>query len=127
LNEILHNSEQVKKEFNVIMKTSNTGKIQLKEYNRSFYKVPAGWQKILSEEEKEAKSDILIKKLLTFEKSKAAEVKTISLNSLTRTRNSLIEYSIENKECFKCFITLTFADNVKDLSIANKEFHKYIN
>lgn len=50
---------------------------------------------------------------------------SIRIDSLSRSRNTLIEYCCENQDEFKTFITLTFKENITDLSYANREFHKF--
>ena len=53
------------------------------------------------------------------------EFKEVRSDSLSRTRNLLIDYACENESEFKSFITLTFAENVTDINEANKKFHDW--
>lgn len=49
----------------------------------------------------------------------------IRYDSLARSRNILIDYACENDNEWKSFITLTFAENIQDLTIANRKFHSW--
>lgn len=51
------------------------------------------------------------------------EYSVISTQSLTRTRNNLIELVAENRKIFTSFITLTIKDDIRDIDIANKMFN----
>lgn len=57
---------------------------------------------------------------------KSGELKQIRSDNLTRTRNQLTDYVFEHEKEWKTFITLTFADNVTDIILANKKFANYI-
>lgn len=48
---------------------------------------------------------------------------SIRQDSLSRSRNLLIDYASHNFAVWKSFVTLTIADNVTDVSEANKIFH----
>lgn len=50
----------------------------------------------------------------------------IRLDSLARSRNLIIDYVSQNEHLFLSFITLTFADNVSDIDVANKCFSNYV-
>ena len=52
-------------------------------------------------------------------------IKELRADSLSRTRNLLIDYASENETDFKSFVTLTFAENITDINIANKKFHDW--
>lgn len=51
------------------------------------------------------------------------EYKRVRVDSLSRSRKLLIDYSCENEHLFNSFITLTFKENVTDLTDANKKFN----
>lgn len=53
-------------------------------------------------------------------------IKEIRSDSLTRTRNLLIDYACENEKQFYTFVTLTFKENITDISFANKCFSNFI-
>lgn len=50
----------------------------------------------------------------------------VRFDSIARSRKMVIDYSWENKHLWKSFLTLTFADNVTDISIANKAFNSWL-
>lgn len=54
-----------------------------------------------------------------------SKYKTIRPDSLTRTRNLIIDYASENEKHWYSFITLTYAENVQDINLANKQFHNW--
>lgn len=47
-------------------------------------------------------------------------------DSLARTRRKVIEYTAQNADKFKSFVTLTYALNETDLTKCNKDFSNYI-
>lgn len=52
--------------------------------------------------------------------------KEIRADSLTRSRNLLIDYACQNYDMFKSFITLTYKENVTDINKANKDFYIWV-
>ena len=61
-----------------------------------------------------------------YEKSEkgSGEIRTDSLN---RSFARLMDLSLTNHDKFKTFITLTFKENISDLSFANKQFNYWAN
>lgn len=57
--------------------------------------------------------------------SKENELKEIRKDSLTRSRNIIIDYVLNNP-CWVSFITLTFAENITDINKANKCFQNWV-
>lgn len=51
---------------------------------------------------------------------------THSSNNLYRSFSRLMDLSLANSDIFKTFITLTFKNNVKDLTYANKKFNNWV-
>lgn len=49
--------------------------------------------------------------------SSNSDLKEIRVDSISRTRNALIDYAIENESYWKSFITLTFAENITDIDL----------
>lgn len=47
-------------------------------------------------------------------------------DNLFRSRKLVIDLSYENKDLWKSFLTLTFAENVKDIDYANKCFNSWL-
>ena len=48
------------------------------------------------------------------------------VDNLSRSRKLVIDLAYENKNLWKSFLTLTFADNVKDIDFANKCFNSWL-
>lgn len=63
-----------------------------------------------------------LKKVLNSDTS----LKTIRSDSLKRTRDIVTDFAKEHAHDWKCFVTLTFAENIADISQANKKFQTYI-
>lgn len=72
------------------------------------------------------KKSIDTKKDLRSESEESSIFCEIRHDSLIRTRNLLIDYSCENADKFKTFITLTFKEDIKDVYEANKQLNKYL-
>lgn len=90
-------------------------KAQVKQYSKTLYRLKKGM-----EQDK-------VKELTPTEKQtpKTHENRDIRDDSISRTMQKA-EVIIEcNKELWKTFITLTFKDNITDLTDANKEFNKW--
>lgn len=80
-----------------------------------------------------SKYNEIIKKLKESKKNKvkkscssSSELKEIRKDNLTRTRNTLIDYASMNVERFKSFVTLTFAENIIDVTYANRCLNTYL-
>ena len=58
----------------------------------------------------------------TTKKQSSNQLKEIELKNILRSRFELQRLVKNNEKIFKTFITLTFADNVEDIKIANKKF-----
>lgn len=58
-------------------------------------------------------------------KKKEKGTGTIREDSLNRSYSNLIDLAIMNHKDFKSFITLTFSENITDLTFANSEFNKW--
>lgn len=97
--------------YNVKMVVCSNGFIKIREYEKGLKKIKDGYEP----EKKEIKIS-----------GKKESNKEFTDRSLAKTRDKLIEYASENASEFKSFITLTFKENVKDLDIANKEFHRWV-
>lgn len=54
------------------------------------------------------------------------DIKTIEEKNIIRSKNEMCRLVLANDNIWKSFITLTFEKNIFDVSIANKEFHKFI-
>lgn len=53
-------------------------------------------------------------------------LKSLRFDNLSRSRNLLIDLAYSNFDKWHSFITLTFAENITDISFANREFNKWV-
>lgn len=110
--------------YNGRVKIRANGFIEFREYSKPLSKIKDGW------EDMEADSNNLYR---VGKKGHADvydlendEFKQVRKDSLMRSRDLIIDYASQNAKVFHSFITLTFADNVTDLSEANKKFEIFI-
>lgn len=97
--------------YNVKFKVSSNGTLQTKHYKSNKYKD----LHVYDDDEKcQKKGRIAVDNL--------DDRATIRQDSLSRSRNLVIDYACENEAIWKSFITLTFKNNVTDVSLANKTF-----
>ena len=80
--------------------------------------------------EPEVKLASVIKAIETRQENKKdKDNQIIRSDSLSRTRQLLIDYACQNNNAWKSFVTLTFADNengiVSDIAYANKKFNSW--
>lgn len=110
--------------YNGRIKVRANGFVEFREYTKPLSKIKDGWEDI------EKDSDNLYRvgkkghdEVYDLEKE---EFKQIRMDSLIRSRDLIIDYASQNARVFHSFITLTFADNVTDLTEANKKFKVFI-
>lgn len=101
-------------QYDAKLKVYSDGTVKTKLYRHQKYKD----LKVLDDDEKEAKKGRIAKCDLT-------EDSTIRLDSLARSRDLLIDYASNNCDCWLSFVTLTFKENITDLSYANKKFNQW--
>lgn len=93
------------------------GYIEIRDYKRCIGKLKPGYEAITKEEN--FKGRISSVDLINSDKA-------IRDDSLYRSRKILIDYVNENEKDFNTFITLTFEDNIMDISQANHKFNIFI-
>lgn len=103
--------------------------VKIKRYSNGKIKKTV-YKRLISKNIEKAKSDKeILNSIVYHEPSKNKncdmELKEIRSDSLTRTRNELIDYASENEKHFKSFVTLTFKENISDIDEANKIFHRW--
>lgn len=90
------------------------------------YTFPNTKHKIISKKEKLVPRQ---KRQLRFleEKKEIEEIKLkeIDIKNINRSKMELQRLVKTNEDIFKTFITLTFDENIKDISIANEKFHNW--
>lgn len=108
------------------------GYIDIRKYRYPLTKLKYGYEKIekirpplrnLQMNRENTDDQTTRKGRTTMEESKTKEIR---FDSLARTRRNVIELTAQNADKFKSFITLTFKENVTDVSEANKAFNIYI-
>lgn len=57
---------------------------------------------------------------------KEPQLKEIEEKNITRAKNNMCRLILANNDVFKTFITLTYANDINDLTNSNKELHKFI-
>lgn len=97
-----------------------SNRIEIKKYNRSIFRKTDDSKSV------ENKSQVMKKIVKSEKKVSSEELKEIRRDSLNRTRRMLIDYASMNENKFNSFITLTFADNVTDIGVANKCFQNWV-
>lgn len=103
------------KQYDVKVKVSRDGSVKIRQYKHQKYK---DLKVIDDDDEKIVKNGRIAKEDLTDDSS-------IRVDSLTRSRNLIIDYASNNCDDWVSFITLTFKENIKDLDYANKEFNNW--
>ena len=58
--------------------------------------------------------------------NKEPTLKQIEEKNIIRSKNNMCRLILANEDKFTTFITLTFADNITDITYANREFNKFI-
>lgn len=95
---------------------SNGSLLEVKHYPHTRKKLKEGYEP--EQEQKQIKPP--------RKEKEPSEAKTIERRNLTRTRNTLIAYASENEMLWQSFVTLTFKENVSDVTEANKHFHDWV-
>ncbi len=117
MNNIIKSESEVITFINQKVKLFSNGYIEIRDYKKCIVKIKSGYEKVDND-------------LITLGRLSANELiknnKEIREDSLYRSRNILIDYVNENEEIFKSFITLTFKENITDLTYANKKFNTFV-
>lgn len=104
---------EVMRVYDVRVKDFGDGLIELSEYSKSLlYKDPSY----------EPREEIQVFKNVEEKKDNKQEIRK---NNLNRSFMLLTDLVLSNRSNLKTFITLTFKDNIKDLTYANKIFNNY--
>lgn len=119
-------TNEVMRDYNVRFKVFSNGHVDIRKYHKSILYVDKAY-KPLDDIETKNKN---VEKFYHFDDVEGYiddvhKDERLRIDNLSRSRNLLIDYAIENESEWKSFITLTFKENVTDIEIANKEFHKW--
>lgn len=120
---ILYDKKEISREYKAKATICANGYLKIRLYDKPLKKLPEGWElEDISSDESES---IVQQALHRYDKDDD-ELKVIEKRSLNVTKNKLIEYAAMNAEQWKSFVTLTFAENLGDVTEANKKFKSYI-
>lgn len=117
----LYSEGEVSQEYNVKVKFYSNGEIELKEYLSDISRKNEGFEKPLSEDivqNSEGKTKRKYENDSGFYE--------IRRDSLSRSRQLLIDYAVQNSCEWHSFVTLTFKENVTDLSEANNKLENWV-
>lgn len=103
-------------EYNVKAKFYDNGEIELKEYLSNISRKKEFFEELNSVSESKPKR----------KREDDSEFYEIRRDSLSRSRQLLIDYAVQNSCDWHSFITLTFRENVTDLSEANNKLENWI-
>lgn len=96
------------------------GKLVIRDYDSAIQKFDDGVEKVKDEES-------IFQPVITHcSKKEKEKFGSCRFDNLFRSRKLVIDLSYENKEIWKSFLTLTFAENIKDIDYANKSFNSWI-
>lgn len=96
------------------------GSLKITNYRKNITKMKDGIESV--ELKKNSSLGRIAAKVNTTEDDR---LKSVRKDSLCRSRNLLIDYACQNYDSWKSFITLTFKEEVKDISEANKQFNTW--
>lgn len=96
------------------------GKLVIRDYDTAIQKKNDGFEELKNED-----SDFV--PVLTHSSKKEHEkYGNCRIDNLSRSRKLVIDLAYENQKIWKSFLTLTFADNVKDIDYANQCFNSWL-
>ena len=98
--------------------------IQVYKFENSYFINEKGFEKIEDKKISNIEHELIIEN--NFIEDFEEDLKSIEQKNIIRSRNELCRLVLTNSNLWKTFITLTFADDITDINLANKEFHKFI-
>jgi len=119
--EYLLSLEDIRDFYDLKIKVSQDGHITLRKYEKNLCSTD---QNSTSAADDDLLQKSVIKKLDV--KSTSNFLRTLRFDNLSRSRNLMIDLAYSNYDKWHSFITLTFAENVTDVSFANREFNKWV-
>ena len=96
------------------------GKLVIRDYDTAIQKKNDGFEELTNED-----SDF-VPVVTHCSKKERNKFGSCRFDNLFRSRKLVIDLSYENKDLWKSFLTLTFAENVKDIDFANKCFNSWL-
>lgn len=118
--------DQAKQNYDVKVTIFKDNTVQFKVYESDITKVKSGYDP-LAEDDQSSDNQSITELLpeVKLSKSEVESLKEIRSDSLSRSRNLLIDLAHQNYDIWRSFITLTFAENITDVTEANKKFNNW--
>lgn len=120
----LFNAKQV---YDVKLTIFKDNHVEFKVYDSEITKIKSGYEPLLEDSyisDKQSITDLL--PIVKLSKKDENALKEIRTDSLSRSRKLLIDLAHQNFDIWRSFITLTFKENVSDVTEANKMFNAWI-
>ena len=119
-------TNEVMRDYNIRFKVFSNGHIDIRKYHKSILYVDKDFEPVddIETNNKNVEKFYHLDDVEEFIDDVHKDDR-LRMDNLSRSRNLLIDYAIENENEWKSFVTLTFKENVTDIDIANKEFHKW--
>ena len=122
-------TNEVTSSYDVKVKFRKNGSVVLRQYRKSIDYIEEGYEVydksltngMIYENSKNVQYDLF----LEFEKDEKKKENEIRYDSLSRTRDLIIDYASQNVDKFNSFLTLTFSDEIFDINLANKKFQNW--
>jgi len=118
--EYLLTSGQIKDYYDLKIKVSQDGHVTIRKYEKNLCLTD---EDIVNAEDEHVSS--LMNKPVEID-TESNFLRELRFDNLSRSRNLMIDLAYANFDRWHSFITLTFAENVMDVTFANKEFNKWI-
>lgn len=100
------------------------GKLVIRDYDSAIQKFTNGIEEYVSDD---IYSGAMLPSVSTHcSKKEYDKFGSCRVDNLSRSRKLVIDLAYENQKIWKSFLTLTFADNVKDIDFANKCFNSWL-
>ena len=116
---------QVVKYYDSRLTLYSDGKLVIRDYDSAIQKVESGFEQF-QDCENFSKNPEEISIVTHSSKKQHDKFGSCRFDNLFRSRKLVIDLAYENKNLWKSFLTLTFAENVKDIDFANKCFNSWL-
>lgn len=116
---------QVVKYYDSRLTLYSDGKLVIRDYDSAIQKIENGFEQF-QDCENFSKNSAEISVVTHCSKNERDKFGSCRFDNLFRSRKLVIDLAYENKDLWKSFLTLTFAENVKDIDFANKCFNSWL-
>ena len=97
------------------------GKLVIRDYDSAIQKIDDGFEQF-----QDCENSAEIPVFTHCSKKERDKFGSCRFDNLFRSRKLVIDLAYENQEIWRSFLTLTFAENVKDIDFANKCFNSWL-